>query len=314
MVALKYNPAPGFLEAEEKILIVNPETKKLWAVLIDLLVEFKRVCEKHNIVWSIDGGTMLGARRHGGFIPWDDDVDVIMFREEYEKLKSVADDFKPPYFLQNNDTDPECVRGHAQFRNSATTAILRGEFDGRRAFYRYNQGVFLDIFVLDNIPDDNDERKAFFGKLRRMRNRMTSIRSCLYHRVQFFDFFSIKGIVTLVWHFWLRMKWCFIKEKIFWRIGNDFDVAARRYESCVTKCVSHITFQPYPDAKVIFERRMLDGIVEVDFEGIRVPCFKESDHYLSHIYGDWHKHIIGTALHGGLFIDLDKSYTEYLKK
>jgi lipopolysaccharide cholinephosphotransferase len=61
--------------------------KQLWAVLLNLLVEFDTVCVEHHIKYVVEGGTLLGAIRHKGFVPWDDDVDVIMLREEYEKLE-----------------------------------------------------------------------------------------------------------------------------------------------------------------------------------------------------------------------------------
>ena len=89
MLNIKLELPEGFLEEEERDgYLVSAEMKKIWAVELDLLNEFMRVCKEHDIRWFADGGTILGAIRHNGMIPWDDDIDVCMYREDYEKLCS----------------------------------------------------------------------------------------------------------------------------------------------------------------------------------------------------------------------------------
>ena len=147
---IKLSLPSGFLEEEVRCdYTVSKEMKKVWAVELDLLSEFQRVCKLHDLKYSVCGGTLLGAIRHKGFIPWDDDIDVMMMRDEYEKLCKLADEFKHPYFFQTEETDPGSLRGHAQLRNSETTGILKRELKFKRPF---NQGVFIDIFPLDNCP------------------------------------------------------------------------------------------------------------------------------------------------------------------
>ena len=78
----------------------------VWAVQMDLLKELIRVCEKYNITYYGDSGTLLGAIRHKGYIPWDDDIDVVMTRSEYNRLLEVAEkEFTHPYFFQTRETD-----------------------------------------------------------------------------------------------------------------------------------------------------------------------------------------------------------------
>ena len=123
--------------------------KRVWAKELELLYVFSRVCEEHNLSYFLDGGTLLGAVRHKGFIPWDDDVDVIMPREDYDKLAQIADQvFQYPYFYQSTLTENGFFRVHAQLRHSESTGFI--PIDRNKDI---NRGIFLDIFVLDNIPD-----------------------------------------------------------------------------------------------------------------------------------------------------------------
>lgn len=89
---------------------VSSNLKKLWAIEADLLREFVRVCDKYRLRWYAYAGTLLGAIRHSGFIPWDDDIDVCMPREDYDILtKELAGEFKTPYFMQTPYTESGCI-------------------------------------------------------------------------------------------------------------------------------------------------------------------------------------------------------------
>lgn len=113
--------------------------------------EFDRVCQKHNLTWFADYGTLLGAVRHQGFIPWDDDIDVSMFRDDYMRLLAVApDEFTEPYFFQNTYTDI-LVTVFSKLRDSRTTAIEFPDIPDM------NQGIFIDIFPLDDATSPHDD-------------------------------------------------------------------------------------------------------------------------------------------------------------
>ena len=119
---------------------------KVQEKLLDLFLEFKKVCEKHNLTYYLCGGSCLGAVRHKGFIPWDDDLDVIMPRKDYDKLMSLASEFKGKYFLQNYETDPCYIFNYAKLRDSDTT-FIQDQF----MYVRQNHGIWMDIFPLDGF-------------------------------------------------------------------------------------------------------------------------------------------------------------------
>ena len=151
MLPIKIDLPKGFLEEEVRCgYTISAEMKKLWAVELDLLAEFDRVCRKNNLTYYAFCGTLLGAVRHSGFIPWDDDIDVVMFREDFKKLSEVAEEeFQHPYFFQTPFSDPGLVMGGCRLRNSDTTVSNDVEF--KRPYK--NKGIFIDLFVNATVPD-----------------------------------------------------------------------------------------------------------------------------------------------------------------
>jgi len=134
--------------------LVSAKMKRIWAVLLDMYLSFAEVCEKHGLKFFLIGGSLLGAIRHNGFIPWDDDLDVGMMRDDYEKFLSLANEqFSDPLFLQTPYTDPGYYVTWAKIRNTQTTGITL--YTNHR---RFNQGLFLDIFPIDYVDISNMEK------------------------------------------------------------------------------------------------------------------------------------------------------------
>jgi len=124
------------------------EFEKMHGMQLDMLIEFDKICRKNNIKYTIWGGTLLGAVRHKGFIPWDDDVDVAMLREEYEKFKKVANQLNSELcYLQDNDTDPYYRWGYGKLRRTHTIFVRVGQ-----EHLKNKTGVFIDLLPLDDIP------------------------------------------------------------------------------------------------------------------------------------------------------------------
>lgn len=128
------------------------ELEKLKKVGLDILKEFIRVCDLLDLKYYLAYGTLIGAVRHEGYIPWDDDVDVYMPRPDYEIFMKEAKKYlKDNYFVQNNDTDPEYLLRFAKIRDSNTTFI---EEEYKK--YTINHGIFIDIFPLDGYVKGKD--------------------------------------------------------------------------------------------------------------------------------------------------------------
>lgn len=127
---------------------MDTKLRQLQLIELDILKEFVRICDKYTLRYYIVGGTLLGAVRHRGFIPWDDDIDVAMPREDYDRFAAISQkELGPEYFYQSPDTDPYYFLSYAKIRKQNTFI-----FESRFQNASFQQGVFIDIFPLDHCP------------------------------------------------------------------------------------------------------------------------------------------------------------------
>ena len=300
MLNIKLELPEGFLEEEERDgYLVSAEMKKIWAVELDLLNEFMRVCKEHDIRWFADGGTILGAIRHNGMIPWDDDIDVCMYREDYEKLCEIAPAaFKAPYFFQTEETDRGSMRGHAQLRNSSTTGMLKME-DKRHVLY--NQGIFLDIFPLDDLPENKEERAHYMSdcfKTLLDAREYTYFWENMYRRTGLKGF--VKNIITTLRHVYD------FKNPIY----EDFKKKCVKYQNTNTPLFGKVMFR-YRE-KLVLKKAWFSDVTYHKFEMLEIPLPNGYEDFLNQFYGNWKEFVIGGGAHGGVFFDPEKSYLEYV--
>ena len=307
MVDLKIELPDGFLEEEVRCdYTVTKDIKEVWAIEIDLLMQLDEVCKKHNLKCYITDGTMLGTVRHKGFIPWDDDIDVTMFRDDYEKLLKVAEtEFKYPYFLQTEYSDPGCLRGHAQLRNSATTGILKTE-EGK---FKFNQGLFLDVFVMDNVIDDKklfEQQKKDAEKYRKRAVKYARWSTRYYKQNTWQS--KVKGILYPVVNTFLR------KTKLEEKNFRKFEEVCKRYNNMETKYVTTLEFSFDIERWGKRLKSYFDKVEYMPFEFIKLPISVDYDEMLRNDYGDYMVFKKGASAHGDMIIDTDRSYTEYINK
>ena len=139
--------------------ISDLELKQLQRIELEMLIEVDRICRKYHIQYSLDGGTLLGAIRHKGFIPWDDDIDVIMLRPEYFRFRKVCKQEldQSRFFLQDYLSDPYYRWGYAKIRRNNTKFMRQGQ-----ETLKQHSGIFIDIFVADNVPDGYFNRRVHY--------------------------------------------------------------------------------------------------------------------------------------------------------
>ena len=143
-----------------KMVLTDTQLRRIQQIETDVLCEVDRICQKHQIKYVLGFGTLIGAVRHQGFIPWDDDVDICMMRKDYERFKDICrTELNPKYFYQSKDTDPEYYHLFDKIRVNGTVfkEDLIAEHD-------IHHGVYIDIFPMDYVPVNGFLRCLQFWK------------------------------------------------------------------------------------------------------------------------------------------------------
>lgn len=242
-------------ELKERYNPEGSELRNLQYKMVDELVFLDKICRENNLKYFLVGGSVLGAVRHKGFIPWDDDADIALLEDDYKKLISILlklDDEK--YVLQCQETDFNYITGFPKFREREGT--LLGSFPPRGALYKY-KGIGVDIFCYSNDSYLTNASSTFLrgrllGKMYKIKNDraryiLTKIMYSIY-----------KGIVPLTKVFNLFSK----KGELHFSLGQGF----RKYKA---------------------NKEDIFPVSYVPFENLMLPIPHNYDRYLTTLYGNW---------------------------
>lgn len=279
--------------------VVSAETKKLWEVELDLAKHLLEVCNKYNLkIWA-SGGTLLGAVRHKGFIPWDDDMDFCMMREDYNKLVEIGPtEFKDPYFFQSYYTD-SFWGGMIKIRRSDTTMI-----PSHYQLREYNMGVFIDVFVMDAIPDDKNEFQLLYKKVRFLRKLLHN------NNIIHTEYLSL---IRRVKHAIVSLFFKFISPISIQRRIVDLLSSYSINDNKECGLIDFCALSNMDISKVIRgEKYCYDKTIMMPFQDMMLPAPEGYDHLLRRQYGEYMIPVRAKQLHTNIVIDCERSYKEVL--
>ena len=276
--------------------VISSKMKKVWSIQIEMLQKVLEVCKKYNLNIWVEGGTLLGTIREHGYIPWDDDIDLIMFREDYRKLLEVAtEEFKSPYFFQNAYTDRKYYYGHAQLRMDGTTAI-----SPQNVYKSFHMGIFIDIFVLDQMPKD----KAFLVK---SFFRGEILRKILILSSYNFTFCKPKMMLGILLSKIYTLLFGYVNT--YRKFENNYS----EYDGQLADEYSLPVVYPAVSYLIRRKKEWYANTIYMPFENIEVPVPSGYDSILKQQYGDYMKPVKAPSIHGGfLVLDPERNYTEHL--
>ena len=239
-------------------------------IQLDILKSVDNFCRENQIEYSLAFGTLLGAVRHKGYIPWDDDVDIMMTRENYEKFrKSYSSNRYPLADLKNDNSHPVSM---GKIYDSRTYFYYRGTM-------KRKYGLFIDIFPFDVIPENESERELWLKKVKRV---------VLYNQFKNNTFSYSFNQNKLIF----KVIGCFVKlffsARMIHRKLESLYVMHRNKQS-VFLGVPAVMVMSKEYMKKMFPKTIFDEYILLEFEGEKYPCVKCYDEFLTIFYGEYMK-------------------------
>jgi lipopolysaccharide cholinephosphotransferase len=274
---------------------VDETRKKIWAVELDLLIKFHAICKKYGLKYFLAFGSLLGAVRHHGLIPWDDDMDVCMPRADYEKFLKVAPkELSEPYSFSAPGMDNDYFLSFAKLRNSRTSAVSLAY-----RYNKYNHGMFVDIFVIDNTSLETVEEDYNQFKYLILENTANMRRANL--KPSQADLDRINAFVP--------------RDPML--VNDEMNALFTKYNSAETEYQMVTGIGVYGYKKVIYRKQDIEEIIPFTMYGHEFYIPKNYDLVLRTTYGDYMQFPPVEERgkwHEGLIFDPDVAYPETIKR
>ena len=241
--------------------------------MLEILVEIDKICKKHDIRYWLSSGTLIGAMRHNGFIPWDDDLDIEMMRPDYLRLMEVLPSELPDWLaLQNDETDPNYFFYYAKVRDRRSKMLEQNNYD--RLWQE--QGIYIDIFPLEQHPIWLHKlTEKTVGHMYKIWRTSTDDAKAIRKVRRIFDF-NNRFVFPC-----LRALLSIFRSALPLGSSKNFQFSIFNFQFSTITSGMGIPFH---------KRRYLDDIFPLTthvFEGREFPVPRDADAHLRHLYGDY---------------------------
>lgn len=247
-------------------------------VMYEILVEFDRICKKYDLSYSLIDGTLLGAVRHEGFIPWDDDIDVGMLRPDYDRFIEICtSELGEGFFFQSHETQPEYVQSFAKIRSDRL--LLVQDLVADRDIHH---GYWLDIFPFENVPADLKLRQKQVDDIAKINSKIKMLNYIIFNE----DDNIIKKLAKSP--FVLYRKLFKKNDKLTKKYIKQRDVLIQQYNNQDSDFVANLSEGASPSyGRFTFNKSIFKDYIQLQFENDKFECLKDYDEFLTVTYGDY---------------------------